>query len=136
MIIELIRDEMTPVATLGKMFVDGKYLGVTLEDVDRFLEDGGEKIPKQTAIPRGRYRVGITFSHRFKRPMPEVFDVPQFTGVRIHGGNTEDDTEGCPLLGMVRKECSISDCFAINQRLIHLIDAAQDGGDEVWLEVK
>ncbi len=52
--IDLIRDLAERSKTFGKLFVDGKYLGETLEDTDRFLEDGGEKIDGQTAIPRGR----------------------------------------------------------------------------------
>jgi hypothetical protein len=87
MIIEIIRDVFSHDRTFGRMFVDGRYLGETLEDADRRLEDGGVKVPKETAIPRGKYKLTITFSNRFQKPMPYVHDVPQFEGVRIHGGN-------------------------------------------------
>ncbi len=48
MILELKRDLLTGKATFGKLFVDGKYFGETLEDVDRFLEftEEGAKIDK------------------------------------------------------------------------------------------
>lgn len=134
MILELKRDGyVTP--NLGKLFVDGKLLGQTLEDQDRHLEDGGEKIAKETAIPRGRYKVQLSFSNRFKRIMPEVLDVPQFKGVRIHGGNTEEDTEGCPLLGAIRTQTGVAQCGGVNQRLVNLIEAAEIRGEEVYLEV-
>ena len=53
MILELKRDGFIQ-PNLGKLFVDGKLLGQTLEDQDRHLEAGGEKIYGATAIPRGR----------------------------------------------------------------------------------
>ena len=46
--LELRRDNNT-LHNWGKLFVDGKYLGETLEDVDRFLEDGGKKVQDDTA---------------------------------------------------------------------------------------
>ncbi len=134
MILELKRDGyITP--NLGKLFVDGKLLGQTLEDTDRHLEAGGEKIYGETAIPRGRYKVQLSYSQRFKRIMPEVLDVPGFTGIRIHGGNDEEDTHGCPLLGAVRTATGVAQCGGINQRLINLLEAAEIRGEEIYLEV-
>jgi len=134
MILELKRDGyITP--NHGKLFVDGKLLGQTLEDQDRHLEDGGEKIPGDTAIPRGRYKVQLSYSQRFKRIMPEVLDVPGFTGIRIHGGNEKEDTHGCPLLGAVRTQTGVAQCGGVNQRLINLIEAAEIRGEEVYLEI-
>jgi len=85
---------------IGGLYIEGVWFCYTLEDTDRKLEEGGVKIPGQTAIPRGRYKVIINYSNRFKRDMPLILDVPQFEGVRIHAGNTPESTEGCPLLGM------------------------------------
>lgn len=134
--LEIVRDLCERDRTFGKFFADGKYLGETLEDTDRFLETGNEKIPKQTAIPRGRYRVTITFSNRFQKPMPYLHQVPQFEGVRIHGGNGPENTEGCPLLGNIRTKTGIKNCAGANERLINLIESAEDVGEEVWLTVR
>ena len=119
----------------GKLFISDTYLGETLEDPDRQLEAGGVKIPGATAIPRGRYRLRLTLSARFGKIMPQIMDVPGFVGVRIHGGNTEANTEGCPLLGQRRTDTGVADCAGVNQRLHDFLETAERRGDEVWLDV-
>jgi len=97
--LDLIRDCFSRTATVGRLYADGEFVCFTLEDCDRRLEDGGEKVPRETAIPRGTYEVVLDYSNRFKRIMPHVLDVPLFQGIRIHPGNTRKDTEGCILVG-------------------------------------
>lgn len=82
--------------TIGKLYIDGAYFCDTLEDTVRT----GEKIAGKTAIPAGTYKVKMTWSPRFKRYLPEILNVPNFSGVRIHAGNSALDTEGCVLLGL------------------------------------
>jgi len=95
-----------PKYTVGRLAVDGMYLCDTLEDVVRDLnmdgdldDSGEEKIYGETAIPFGRYRVLITRSPKFKRELPEILDVHNFTSIRMHAGNSTDDTAGCILVG-------------------------------------
>jgi hypothetical protein len=134
--IELIRDdEPANKHNYGKMFVDKLFFGETLEDKDRRLEDGGEKVDGDTAIPRGRYKVTLSMSRRFGRVMPELHDVPGFTGVRIHGGNTEADTHGCPLLGQNRIAAGVADCKMVNDRLYVTLQAAEQRKEDVWITV-
>lgn len=121
--------------TKGEMLANGIHLGYTCEDVDRRLETGGTKVPKETAIPRGRFKVTISHSNRFDKEMPEVLSVPQFSGVRIHGGNTAKDTEGCPLLGAELTPDGVRDCMTINSMLIKMIGECIAQGNECWLEV-
>ncbi len=98
--LELHRIKGTAKATLGNLYLDGALECHTLEDVVRDLgPDGSGKIMKETAIPAGTYKVAIDFSNKFQRPMPHVLNVPFFTGIRIHKGNTDVDTWGCILLG-------------------------------------
>lgn len=85
--------------TIGKLYIDGKYFCDTLEDAVRDV-----KIKHQTAIPKGIYKVTLTASPRFKRILPRLHDVPEFTGVLIHRGNTIDDTSGCILVGENKKK--------------------------------
>jgi hypothetical protein len=97
--IKLIRSIFTCKASLGELYVDGDFFCYTLEDKAR---KRGEKVPGETAIPAGTYPIEITYSPRFKRQMIEVQNVPNFSGVRIHGGNTIKDTSGCILVGFKR----------------------------------
>jgi len=137
MIIELIRDDDPSQAhNWGKFFVDKLFFGETLEDTDRYLEvPGTEKVYGDSAIPRGRYKVTLTYSPHFKRILPEIHDVPGFSGVRIHGGNKEDDTLGCPLLGQTRTPTGIANCKGVNDRLYVTLQAAEQRGEDVWIEI-
>ncbi|MCU0380845.1 MAG: DUF5675 family protein [Chitinophagaceae bacterium] len=47
----------------------------------------------------GRYKIIVDWSERFKQMMPHILNVPKFEGVRIHWGNSDKDTDGCPLVG-------------------------------------
>ena len=80
---------------IGDLHIDGEFFCYTLEDE---IRPDGEKVAAETAIPAGRYKVILTMSSRFKRIMPLLVDVPIFQGVRLHGGNSSADTEGCPLV--------------------------------------
>ena len=95
MLIEVKRLEFKDTHTVGKLYINGVYECFTLEDAVR----NGTKVLGKTAIPIGTYKVIIDASTRFKQDMPHILDVPDFTGVRIHAGNTSADTDGCILLG-------------------------------------
>jgi len=92
------RRNFTDKSSIGNLYIDGTLVCFTLEDKTRGVNE--PKVPGQTAIPYGRYEVVIDMSNRFKKLMPHILDVPNFTGIRIHSGNTDKDTEGCILLGM------------------------------------
>jgi len=99
------REFFSDTETLGTMFINDKFFCYTLEDYDRKLkqnqsssEIAQEKIYGKTAIASGDYRVILSISNRFKRLMPEVLNVKGFAGIRIHGGNTHLNTDGCVLV--------------------------------------
>jgi hypothetical protein len=73
-----------------------QMLGFSLEDFDSERNGTFKKVAGKTAIPLGRYRVVLSHSRRFNMVLPELLDVPHYTGIRIHGGNDENNTEGCP----------------------------------------
>ena len=97
--IEVKRDVRNEKFTLGKMYIDGEFFCYTLEDPVR---QAGVKIYGDTAIPAGKYEVTITYSNHFKKLLPLINEVPGFEGVRIHGGNSADDTNGCILIAKNR----------------------------------
>lgn len=72
-----------------------KYFCHSLEDEKRAE---GVKVYGKTAIEDGKYKFKVTMSGRFKRLMILLIDVPNFSGVRLHGGNTSKDSHGCPLV--------------------------------------
>jgi hypothetical protein len=120
--------------TLGELYRDSSFECHTLEDVVR---PDGVKVWGETAIPAGRYRVTITYSPKFKQEMPLVHDVPGFTGVRIHTGNTIHDTHGCVLVGeVVLSPTTIGNSRVAYNKLFLKLRAALDSGQEVWLEVR
>ena len=98
----LHRDARKPNYTIGKFSIDGSYLCDTIEDTDRFTTDPPncvEKIPGKTCIPKGRYKVILSWSDRFNELMPRILDVPCFDGILIHNGVDENSTEGCVIVG-------------------------------------
>ena len=97
------RFKSTDDATLSEICVDGKFFCFGLEDEHR-----EEKIVGETRIPAGEYFIklrdegGMTKRYA-KYPLHEgmlwLQDVPGFTYIYIHVGNTDDHTEGCLLVG-------------------------------------
>ena len=102
--IEVNRYSYTDTTTIGRLNIDGKFFCYTLEDTTR---GRNVKIQGKTAIPEGVYKVIITYSPKYKKDMPLIYnqndlsleaDGISFTGLRMHGGNDHDDTEGCILV--------------------------------------
>lgn len=91
--------------TPGELLINDIHFCWTLEDVVR--EVVGQpveswKVYGKTAIPAGKYNVVLVQSPRFKRLMLSVQGVPGFSGILIHNGKSEEDTEGCPLVHFQR----------------------------------
>ena len=123
----LQRGPSTAHSTPGELSVDGVFECYTLEDVVRPV-----KIAHETAIPAGVYKVIIDMSQRFQRLMPHVLDVPGFTGIRIHAGNTDKDTEGCILVGRQRSTDNVSESRLAYGTLFPKLQGATD----ITLEIK
>jgi hypothetical protein len=91
----VVRDQGQAGFTTGTLLIDGVFKCFTLEDELREV-----KIKHETAIPAGTYPVEITQSARFNKLLPILLNVPGFEGIRIHAGNTCEDTSGCILVGL------------------------------------
>jgi len=127
--LKVLRKQLTARSTIGELHVDGKFECFTLEDAVRPV-----KIKGVTAIPAGVYEVVVSFSERFRRPLPLLLNVPNFDGVRIHAGNTDTDTEGCLLVGRTKAADSIGASRAAFDALFAKIQSAA-AREKVFLEI-
>lgn len=89
----LVRDKRTGTAILGHLFMGDTCICYTLENA-------------QKAIPAGLYSIENSKSPKFGRELPLLFSdkVPSRRGVRIHAGNTYQNSAACVLVGMKRDD--------------------------------
>lgn len=129
--LKLIRNKSNDSCTIGKLYVNGAYECYILEDIEREC-----KVPGKTAIPAGRYRVAITMSPRFKKPLPLLYDVPNYAGVRIHPGNDADDTEGCLLPGQTNPTpYTVGNSGKAFDALMAKLRVAEALGESIYIEI-
>ena len=113
--------------TIGKLYIDGAYFCDTLEDTDRLNKGmtsaqlASKKIPGQTAIPEGTYKVIVNVSPKFKRLLPRLVNVPGYEGVLIHRGNTPADTAGCILVGENKQVGKVLNSTFYEDRLVDML---------------
>ena len=125
--------------TIGGLSIGGHHVCWVCEDAVR--EIPGEpvetwKIKGETAIPTGRYKIERTFSNRFQMTTPQLMDVPGFTGIRIHAGNTAADTEGCLLPGMERRPNGVGSSQLAYREVLKWLDAIEHQGADAWIEIR
>ena len=136
--LRLERSVYSTKSTIGKLYIDNVFFCHTLEDVVR---PDGIKIYGETAIPDLIYNVTLSFSNRFQKLMPLVYNTEnltvedgvgvKFSGIRIHSGNTDKHTLGCILVGeTVSKDFVGRSRIAFNKLMDRLKDI-----DIVKLEV-
>ena len=121
--LELYRFSSQNESTLGILYLVNNetnqkdFLCFTLEDEKRSVKVYGE-----TRIPKGTYKIKYRkeggyhnkYTKRFPsihRGMLEIRDVPNFTHILLHCGNTDDDTDGCLLVGNVVSQNITKDGF-------------------------
>ena len=123
---------------MSAVYINGLKFCECVEDMDRQLEVYGQsyKVKGKTAIPRGTHTLSLSFSHRFQKVLPILNNVPFFEGVRTHGGNRAEDSEGCLLFGKLRTRDGVSGCANVMQVLMERIQAAEDTNDHCTIEIK
>ena len=131
-----------PTYTIGKMYLDGKYFCDTLEDTDRNISQSTPldtikkvKLPNNTAIPTGTYKVIVNVSPKFKRLLPRLLNVPGFDGVLIHRGNTDKDTSGCILIGENKVVGKVINSTGYETKLVSILNKAQDNKENITIEI-
>lgn len=125
-------------ATISQIFHNMTPLCYVLEDVIREIPGepvGNWKIQGKSAIPAGTYKIEYTFSERFQKKTLQLMNVVGFSGIRIHSGNTDADTEGCLLLGTE----ILNDDFITNSKLAltkfesYVLPHLEEG---IWIEIQ
>ena len=131
--LKLDRTDCNKACTTGELSIDGTFECFTLEDVVRA---DGTKIFGETAIPAGDYTVDITRSPRFKRDLPLVLNVQGFDGIRIHPGNTAEDTLGCILVGRKKTKRAVQESVLAFDGLFARLKAAKKAGEPITLTIR
>ena len=97
-------------ATNGLLFIDGVFECYTLEDQYQAV-----KVMHETCIPEGTYDIKFRkeggfhakYDKKYKNAhhgMLHLQDVPNFTYILIHSGNTDEHTSGCILTGETQQD--------------------------------
>lgn len=138
--------------TIGKLYIDGNLFCDVLEDVDRNLtfnmsleEIRSKKVYAETAIPRGKYRITMKeISPKFKQKpaysftggfMPRLLNVPGFTGILIHGGNSALDSAGCPLVGKNTVKGGLTDSLNTFKKLYNILEEADKQNKTIYISI-
>ena len=110
----VVRTQFGTDATNGLLFIDGIFECYTLEDQYQAV-----KVMHETCIPEGTYDIEFRktggfhakYSERYKNAhygMLHVQDVPNFTYILIHTGNTDEHTSGCLIVGETQQDLEVS----------------------------
>ena len=111
----VVRTQFGTDATNGILLVDGVFENYTLEDQYQAV-----KVMHETCIPEGTYDIKFRtvggfhskYSERYGNAhygMLHLQDVPNFTYILIHAGNTDEHTSGCLIVGETQQDLDISD---------------------------
>lgn len=128
-------------ATMGIISIDGKPICFTLEDEARSVKVKGE-----TRIPEGTYKVvfrkeGTTHAKYTAKygakhhGMLHIIDVPNFQYILIHIGNTDEDTDGCLLVGdILNSSFTIASSTSAYEKIYKIISEALLKNENVEIE--
>ena len=87
--------------TLTRNAIDGKAVNGTLSfELDGKTRSFPSLENADYLIPQGTYQVDYTWSPKFKKPLPELLNVPERSGIRIHRGTLPEHSRGCILTDM------------------------------------
>ncbi len=141
--ITVTRHSPRPGYTIGRMDINGTKFSDTLEDTDRGLTQDMQldeikriKVYGKTAIPKGTYKVSVQYWQKHKIYVPFIHDVPGFTSILIHSGNTPEDTLGCILVGENTIKGRLTNSRPYMTRLTKLCQEAIRRGEPIRITIK
>ena len=134
-------------ATSSLVYVDGMFFCYGLEDEERKI-----KVKGKTRIPNGTYEIQFRMvdspkTERYRSRFPwfmyhlQLMNVPNFTNVYIHIGNTDKESEGCILVGNTINNLNNSRGFLGEstpafKRLYGMVSTALQSGEKCYAEIK
>lgn len=121
--------------TIGNLFINGTYFCDTIEDTVRILNSEKDKVKDKTAIPKGRYKIILSYSPHFKRVLPELLNVPYFKNIRIHNGNDENASSGCIIVGLNKQKGKVLDSKNTLEKLMNIIQPAWDKKEDIYISI-
>lgn len=124
--------------TLSKLYLGLEFICDVLEDEVREMPGvpvADWKIHGVTAIPHGTYEIEACYSQRFGPQTLTLLNVPGYQYIRIHGGNTSADTEGCLLPGVRLNATTVTQSRANLQKLKDLVLPWLSEGERVQIEI-
>jgi hypothetical protein len=123
-------------STFGKLFLNDQFYAYTCEDTVRHLNgDCNKKVQNKTAIDAGNYEVVLSFSNHFQKYLPLLLNVKCFEGIRLHGGNTAEDSEGCILIGSEGDmKTKIWNCASKVASLVAALKGVERT-EKIWIEI-
>ena len=92
--LRLLRTDLTADGVFGRLLVPGHTALHTAED------DWRNNLRGESCIPAGTYTLRRSLFIKHQLPTFEVTGVPGRSRILIHPGNTEEDVEGCILVGL------------------------------------
>ena len=141
--------------TIGRLYIDGKYFCDTIEDKDRHLDQKTPlskirevKVAAETAIPTGTYniRMDVVSPKYSLKPwyvknchgarVPRLENIPGFSGVLIHIGNTAKDSAGCLLVGKNDAVGMVTNSKATFLELYNRMYAAYKKGEKIQITIR
>lgn len=153
MILRLERRWKKDTYTIGVLLINGQRFCETLEDKDRGLKQTDAldkikavKVPGETAIPAGKYFVAMdVVSPKYKAVkfyndlcggrVPRLLDVPGYSGILIHTGNTPLDTLGCILVGRNTVKGGVTKSRDTFRALYNKMRDARNAGENITIEI-
>lgn len=136
----LQRKPTTDEWTFGDLYIERaegrlEWFCYTLEDELR-----EHKIPSETAIWRGRYQVELEDSPKFGPDTVTLRRVPNFEHIRIHSGNSDEDTAGCIIVGDSINEKTGRISGGTNHGILNtlkwILKRELDQRAEVWITIR
>jgi len=101
---KLIREKRTSPTRSKSSAVHGNlYLVQTLGQRERLTHICETLENADKMIPALIYRVAVTYSPKFKRPLPVLQQVPGRSGIRFHRGTKPEHSHGCILVSAAKE---------------------------------